>query len=111
MAKRRGIFSRIADAGRSVRDDFTNELISNPKFAQMIGHAIERAQKTKSAFNKNIQFVINSLNLPTRADYNDQLDRIDNMNKALTGLESRIDDLVALTERLTKLVGNTGGKK
>ena len=100
MSKRKGVFGRVVSAGQGIANDFTQELFGNPKFAEMLGGAITKVQGVKETFDRNMQFAFNAINLPTRGDYQKLLGKIDKMNKSVSDLEGRIDDLVVASERL-----------
>jgi polyhydroxyalkanoate synthesis regulator phasin len=100
MSDRKGLISRISEMKQSAVDDFTQELFGNPRIAEMLGNAVSRAQKTKESFDRNLQFFLNTLNLPTRADYHELLEKIDSMNQGISDLDSRLDDLIAKAEKV-----------
>lgn len=111
MSDRRGIFGRLVAAGHGMANNFTEELMSNPKFGMMLGSAVARIQNSKENLDRNLQFVFNSLNVPTRRDYSSLLGKIDKMNQAVSDLEMRIDDLIAASERLASSGERTAAKK
>ena len=57
---------------------------------------------TKQSFDKNMQTVFNLVNLPTKSDYEKLFRKLDSMNKSVAGLESRIDELSAMSESLAQ---------
>lgn len=101
MSPEKGIVGRLSSLRKNISEDFTQELMSNPKFAEMIGSAVERALNAKRTVDKNLQFFFRTINLPSRDDYNSLLSKLDQMNNSVSDLESRIDDLIATSERLT----------
>jgi len=96
----KGFIDKIRTARDKAVNDLINELLSNPKFAQALGNAIQKAVAVKSSVDKNLKIFFNALNLPTRDDYKKLLSRVDKLNKSIADLETRIDELLARTEKL-----------
>jgi hypothetical protein len=101
MSDPKGLIGKVKAMGDQAMTDFANELLSNPKFAKALGKAIQRAMAAKGALDKNLQLVFNAVNLPTKADHEKLIRRVEKTNQTIAGLESRIDDLVARIERLS----------
>ena len=100
MSPEKGIIGRLSSLRKNITEDFTQELMGNPKFGKMIGSAVQRAMAVKRNFDKNMQFFFRTINLPTRTDYGGLLNKLDQMNNSMSDLENRIDDLIATSERL-----------
>ena len=95
------------DAGRGERvilskerlQKLAEELLSNPRFAQMFMSAIQTGLETQGTIDKNIQTVLWLLNLPSRADINKLATKIDVLNGSLTNLHLKVDRLLAARPR------------
>jgi hypothetical protein len=75
------------------------ELLSNPRFAQMFMSAVQTGLETKGHIDRNIQTVLWLLNLPSRADLNKLATKIDVLNGSLTNLHLKVDRLLAARPR------------
>ena len=75
------------------------ELLSNPRFAQLISTATQKALETKGRFDKNVQTLLGLLNLPSHADLRRLQTRLDAVQGSLTNLSLKVDKLVAAEER------------
>ena len=110
MSDTGGILGRLTASRRKATEDMKDEFLGNPKFANMIGSAVKSVRGLRRTFDNNLQFALNMLNLPTRVDYASLLLRIDAMNKSVSDLESRIDDLIAAAEKIASS-GNPSSRK
>jgi hypothetical protein len=75
------------------------ELLSNPRFAQMFMSAVQTGLETKGHIDRNIQTVLWLLNLPSRADLNKLATKLDVLNGSLTNLHLKVDRLLAAQPR------------
>ena len=111
MGNDKGLLRRLSEKGEKIREDFSEEFLTNPKFAEMIGSAVGKIEGTKKTLNKNMRFFLNTLNLPSRSDYKELLGKLDSINMAVSDLESRIDDIIAVSEKLASQSGSAKPKK
>ena len=71
------------------------EILSNPRFAQLISAAMQKALETKGRFDRNVQTLLGLLNLPSHADLRRLQTRLDAVQGSLTNLSLKVDRLVA----------------
>lgn len=71
------------------------ELLSNPRFAQMFMSAVQTGLETKGHIDRNIQTVLGLLNLPSRADLNKLATKLEVLQGSLTNLNLKVDKLLA----------------
>jgi len=60
---------------------------------------VERAAKTKGRMDKNTETILHLLNLPSRADYNKLLLKIEHLQGSLVNLSMKLDRLLAAQEK------------
>jgi hypothetical protein len=75
------------------------ELLSNPRFAQMFMSAVQAGLETKGHIDRNIQTVLGLLNVPSRADINKLATKIEVLQGSLTNLNLKVDRLLAAQAR------------
>lgn len=75
------------------------ELLANPRFAQMFMSALQTGLETKGHIDRNIQTVLWLLNLPSRADINKLATKIEVLQGSLTNLNLKVDRLLATQPR------------
>jgi hypothetical protein len=66
-----------------------------------VSKMVERAAKTKGRMDKNAETILHLLNLPSRADYNKLLLKIDHLQGSLVNLSMKLDRLMAAQEKKT----------
>ena len=93
------LLSWIVEMGETRLLQFAEELLANPKMAEAFSSALQSAAKTKGQVDKNMQMVLGLLNLPSKADYNRLLSKIESLQGSLVNLNIKLDRLLADRER------------
>ena len=100
MARREPtLLSWIVEMGEARLLQFAEELFANPKMAEAFSSALQSAAKTKGQVDKNMQMVLGLLNLPSKADYNRLLSKIEALQGSLVNLNIKVDRLLAERDR------------
>ncbi|MDP8225940.1 MAG: hypothetical protein P9L99_21445 [Candidatus Lernaella stagnicola] len=100
MSESKNLVGRLVDASEEKLQDIADELLSNPRFAEALGRAIRRADETKGAVDRNLRLVLNMVNVPTKADYDDLVRKVVKLGDTISKMETRLD---AMASRLEKL--------
>jgi hypothetical protein len=93
------LLSWIVEMGEARLLQFAEELLANPKMAEAFSSALQSAAKTKGQVDKNMQMVLGLLNLPSKADYNRLLSKIEALQGSLVNLNIKVDRLLAERDR------------
>lgn len=72
------------------------ELLKRPMVAQAFATALQRGMETKVALDRNVQTVLTLLNLPSRADVNRLLTKLEVIQGNLANLSLKVDRLEAV---------------
>lgn len=100
MARRnQTLLSWILEMGEARLVQFAEELLANPKMADAFSAALRRATRTKGQVDRNMQMLLGLLNLPSKADYNRLLAKIESLQGSLVNLNIKLDRLLAERER------------
>ena len=78
------------------------ELLKRPIVAQAFAGALQRGLETKGVIDRNVQTVLSLLNLPSRADLNRLLTKLEVIQGNLTNLSIKVDRLEAAHRRATR---------
>ena len=97
--KDRTILSWIVEMGEARLMQFAEELLSNPTMAEAFSSALHRAARTKGQVDRNMQMILGMLNVPSKADYNRLLSKIESLQGSLVNLNIKLDRLLAERER------------
>jgi len=93
------LLSWIVEMGETRLLQFAEELLANPKMAEAFSSALQSAAKTKGQVDKNMQMVLGLLGLPSKADYNRLLSKIEALQGSLVNLNIKVDRLLAERDR------------
>ena len=100
MARREPtLLSWIVEMGETRLLQFAEELLANPKMAEAFSAAIQRAAQTKGQVDRNMQMLLGLLNMPSKADYNRLLSKIEALQGSLVNLNIKVDRLLAERDR------------
>ena len=78
------------------------ELLQRPLVAKAFAGALQRGLETKGAIDRNVQTVLSLLNLPSRADLNRLLTKLEVIQGNLTNLSLKVDRLESAQRRAQK---------
>ena len=100
MARREPtLLSWIVEMGEARLLQFAEEVLGNPQMAEAFSAALQRAAKTKGQVDRNMQMLLGMLNMPSKADYNRLLSKIEALQGSLVNLNIKVDRLLADRDR------------
>lgn len=100
MARRdRTMLSWIVEMGEARLVQLAEELLSNRQMAETFSGALQRAARTKGQVDRNMQMLLGLLNMPSKADYNRLLSKIESLQGSLVNLNIKLDRLLAERDR------------
>jgi cell division ATPase FtsA len=91
----RGIFQRIVEMGEGQMKGLLEELMSSPRFAEVVGTTLQQAMATKGTVDRNMQTILGLLNLPSKADYKKLSTKIEALQGSLVNLNIKLDRILA----------------
>ncbi len=74
---------------------FFTELMANEGLRRRFGRAGENFLSNKRSFDRNVESVLDFVNLPSKRDFRELKARLDHLNGQLTNLNIKIDRLMA----------------
>lgn len=98
MAERKqpeSLWQRIVGAGEERLGQFAEEILSSPHVTDALAAALRRAARTKGQVDRNMQLVLSALNLPTRADLNKIVNKLEALQGSLVNVNIKLDRLMA----------------
>jgi hypothetical protein len=93
------MLSWIVEMGESRLGQLAEELLANPRMAETFSGALQRAARTKGQVDRNMQMLLGLLNMPSKADYNRLLSKIESLQGSLVNLNIKLDRLLAERDR------------
>jgi len=88
------ILKRLYALGEEGLGRLAEDLLSNPRVAETFSHALQRAFEAKGRVDRNMQTVLGLLNLPSRADLNRLVSKLEAIQGSLVNLNLKMDRLL-----------------
>jgi vacuolar-type H+-ATPase subunit D/Vma8 len=80
----------------------TEEVLGNETLSQALGLAMRKGIETKGKIDRNVQTVLQLLNLPTRADLARLQTKLEVIQGSLVNLSLKVDRLLAEREQVAR---------
>ena len=78
---------------------FLNELMANEAWRRRLGRAGEHLLANKQSFDRNVESILDFVNIPSKRDVRELKARLDHLNGQLVNLSMKIDRMLAEPER------------
>ena len=97
MAQRdaENLISKLRQMGEEGISSFFNEVMSNDRLRSGFSRAGERFMANKQAFDRNVETVLDFVNIPTKKDVRDLKQRLDHLSSQLLNLNIKLDRILA----------------
>ena len=89
------LISKLRAMGEEGVSTFFNEVMSNDRLRAGFGRAGERFMANKHAFDRNVETVLDFVNIPTKKDVRDLKQRLDHLSSQLLNLNIKLDRILA----------------
>jgi len=93
--KNKTILDHMRARGEEAVGQVFEGLMRNRGLADQLGKTLGRASQAKRTVDRNMQYLLSALNLPSRADYNRLLAKIESLQGSLVNLNMKLDRLMA----------------
>lgn len=80
-------------------EETVQDLLRAKNMTDGLSKVAQRAAKTRGRLDKNVEVLVHLLNLPSRADYQKLLLKIDHLQGSVVNLNMKLDRLLAAQER------------
>jgi len=91
----RNLFQRLREMGEEQLNRLLEELMSSPRFTDVLGKTLHQALATKGTVDRNMQTILSLLNLPSKADYKKLATKIEALQGSLVNLNIKLDRILA----------------
>jgi polyhydroxyalkanoate synthesis regulator phasin len=92
------LLERLRQMSEDGVSSFLNELMANETWRRRLGRAGERFLANKQSFDRNIETVLDFVNIPSKRDVRELKTRLDHLNGQLVNLGMKIDRILAESE-------------
>src|ERR1700730_18963780 len=100
MARRdaESIISKLRQVGEEGLGRVMGELMANQRMRKGLGRAGERLMANKHVFDRNVETVLDFVNIPSKRDVRELKSRLDTLSSQLVNLSMKIDRMMATGE-------------
>ena len=97
MARRdaESLIAKLRQMSEEGISSFFSEVMANEALRRRIGRAGESFFNNKGTFDRNVETVLDFVNVPSKRDFRDLKTRLDHLNAQLTNLNMKIDRMLA----------------
>lgn len=99
-----GILQWLVERGEHTAGQVFEELFRHRGVTDGVSKTIRRAAQTKGQIDRNMQTLLALLNVPSRADYNKLLTKIEALQGSILNLNMKLDRLLAASAPKPKTV-------
>ncbi|MGH7915665.1 MAG: hypothetical protein ACREPW_13615 [Candidatus Binataceae bacterium] len=100
MARREAesIISKLRQVSEEGLGSVMGELMANERMRKGLGRAGERLMANKHVFDRNVETVLDFVNIPSKRDIRELKSRLDTLSSQLVNLSMKIDRMLAAGE-------------
>jgi polyhydroxyalkanoate synthesis regulator phasin len=100
MARRdaESIISKLRQVSEEGLGSVMGELMANERMRKGLGRAGERLMANKGVFDRNVETVLDFVNIPSKRDVRELKSRLDTLSSQLVNLSMKIDRMLAAGE-------------
>jgi hypothetical protein len=91
----RNLFQRIRELGEEQLNRVFEDVMSSPRFTDILGDTFQQAMSTKGTVDRNMQTILSLLNLPSKADYKKLVTKVEALQGSLVNLNIKLDRILA----------------
>src|SRR6266849_2845703 len=92
------LLERLRQMSEEGVSSFLNELMANETWRRRLGRAGERFLANKQSFDRNIETILDFVNIPSKRDVRELKARLDHLNSQLVDLSMKLDRMLAQRE-------------
>lgn len=95
MLKNNPVMKKLVETGEERIGKLAQQLLSNEKFIQAVQGLVARSLAAKGTLDSALRSALSAMNLPSTADVESLRAKVEDLERLLTSVESKIDSLVA----------------
>jgi hypothetical protein len=94
MLKNNPVMKKLVETGEERIGKIAQQLLSNEKFVAMVQSLVSRSLAAKGTLDTALRTALSAMNLPSTADLEILRNKVDDLEKLLSSVESKVDALV-----------------
>ncbi len=93
MLRDNPVMKKLVETGEERIGKVAQQLLSNEKFVSTVQTIVARTLSAKGVLDKSIRSALSAMNLPSTADIETLREKIEELEKLLGQMESKVDQL------------------
>jgi polyhydroxyalkanoate synthesis regulator phasin len=94
MLKNNPVVKKLVETGEERVGKLAQQLMSNEKFVTMVQTLVSRSLAAKGTLDSALRSGLSAMNLPSTADVEQLRNKVDDLERLLSSVESKVDTLV-----------------
>jgi hypothetical protein len=94
MLKNNPVMKKLVETGEERIGKIAQQLLSNEKFVATVQTLVSRSLAAKGTLDSALRGALSAMNLPSTADLEQLRTKVDDLERLLTSVESKVDTLV-----------------
>ena len=94
MLKDNPVMKKLVETGEERIGKIAQQLLSNEKFVATVQGIVSRSLAAKGTLDTALRSALSAMNLPSTADLEQLRTKVDDLERLLTSVESKVDTLV-----------------
>ncbi len=99
MLKDNPVVKKLVETGEERVGKLAQQLMSNEKFVAAVQTLVSRSLAAKGTLDGALRSALAAMNLPSSADVERLRDKVDELERLLSSVESKLDTLVAARKK------------
>lgn len=99
MLKDNPVVKKLVETGEERLGKIAQQLLSNEKFVAMVQGLVSRSLAAKGTLDATLRTALSAMNLPSTADVELLRAKVDDLEKLLASVESKVDTLVSAKKK------------
>lgn len=99
MLKDNPVVKKLVETGEERLGKIAQQLLSNEKFVAMVQGLVSRSLAAKGTLDATLRTALSAMNLPSTADVELLRSKVDDLEKLLASVESKVDTLVSAKKK------------
>ena len=88
------LIAKLRQMSEEGATSFFNEIMSNENLRRRLGRAGQRLLSNKQSFDRNVETLLDFVNIPSKRDVRELKARLDHLNGQLVNLSMKIDRML-----------------
>lgn len=93
MLKDNAVMKKLVATGEERVGKIAQQLLSNEKFVTTLQTVVTRSLAAKGTLDKSLRTALGAMNLPSTADLDLLKDKVDELERLLSSIESKVESL------------------